>query len=163
MSQHVKRRAWDPSQQLDWVGHEDVQGVGARQPDEHAPPGGGGYLDECSTPQVWTDAKLRELADMGLPRVFLDVARAIGYDNFLTMWRILDSAVELRSDSDSMIELQMRRYRSFQRYQRNRFIEALAPFLSDGEIHSRVASELGEKLSLDHVSRLAGRRRMGAR
>ncbi|MEN6305794.1 MAG: hypothetical protein ABFD96_23920 [Armatimonadia bacterium] len=104
--------------------------------------------------------KLRELADMGLPRVFLDVATAIGYDNFLTMWRILDSAVELRSDSDSMIELQMRRFRSFQRYQRNRFIEALAPFLSESEIHAKVTAELGENITRKHLHKILRRHRI---
>lgn len=146
--------------QLDWVGHDDAQGVGARQPEAHAPGRGGGYLDECTTPQVWADVKLRELADMGLPRVFLDVASAIGYDNFLTMWRILDSAVELRSDSDSMIELQMRRFRSFQRYQRNRFIEALAPFLSESEIHAKVTAELGENITRKHLHKILRRHRI---
>lgn len=161
MTRHAKRRAWDASQQLDWVGHEDVQGVGARQPEAHAPAGGGGYLDECTTPQVWADVKLRELADMGLPRVFLDVAVAIGYDNFLTMWKILDADYERRDNTDGrMIEIEMRRFRSFRRFQRNRFIESLAPFMECEAIRDRVEDELGENLSLHHVRRLANRRRI---
>lgn len=167
MNAPVKRSGWSASQQLDWL--EEVhgisaapatKGVGARQTQETASEGGGGYLDECTTPEDWEGVKLRELAEMGLPQVWLDVARAIGYDNFHTMWRLLDGAVELRSDSDSMIEVQMRRYRSFLRFQRNRFIEALAPFTDDLEIQARVGSELGENLSLDHINRLARRRRM---
>ena len=160
MSRHAKRRAWTASDQLDWVGHADTEGVGARQPEDHDPSGGGGYLDECTTPQVWADVKLRELAEMGLPRVLLDVASAIGYDSFMVMWRVLDAAPELHSDSGSMIELQMRRFRSFQRYQRNKFIESLAPFLDDAAIQRRVEVELGEKLSLRHVHRRAARRRV---
>lgn len=161
MNGHAKRRGWAASDQLDWVGHTDTEGVGARQPGGNAPSGGGGYLDECTTPQVWADVKLRELAEMGMPRVLLQVAQAIGYDSFMVMWRVLDAAPELHSDSGSMIELQMRRYRSFQRYQRNKFIEALAPFLGDAEIQRRVEDELGEKLSLRHVHRRASRRRVG--
>jgi hypothetical protein len=99
---------------------------------------------------------------MGLPAIWLDVARDLGYDRFLAMWRRLDAAVELRSESDSMIEIQMRRYSSFQRYQRNRFIESLAPFLGNAEIRDRVKVQLGEKLSLNHVRRLANRARVGA-
>lgn len=161
MTQHAKRRAWDASQQVDWVGHDDAQGVGARQPEVHAPGRGGGYLDECTTPQVWEDVKFRELADMGLPLVWLEVARAIGYDNFIKMWKILDADYERKDNTDGrMIELEMRRFRSFRRYQRNRFIEALAPFLDNAAIRVRVYQELGENLSLNHVKRLANRRRI---
>lgn len=167
MSTPVKRSGWSTSQQLDWLeevhgisGVPPTGGVGARQAQAAALAGGGGYLDECTTPEDWDGVKLRELAEMGMPQVWLDVAAAIGYDNFHTMWRLLDGAVELRSDSDSMIEVQMRRYRSFLRFQRNRFIESLAPFTDDLEIQGRVAFELGENLSLDHINRLARRRRM---
>lgn len=167
MTPSVKRSGWSASQQLDWL--EEVhgisaapatRGVGARQAQEDAPGGGGGYLDECTTPEDWEGVKLRELAEMGLPRLWLDIAKAIGYDQFLTLWQMLDAAEEFRSDSGSMIEVELRRYRSFLRYQRNRFIEALAPFTDDLEIQARVGSELGENLSLDHINRLARRRRM---
>jgi hypothetical protein len=157
-----KRTRMHAGMQIDWVGHADGQGVGVRQGPGKAPAGGGGYLYECTTPQLWEEAKFRELADMGLPAIWLAVARDLGYDRFLAMWRRLDAAVELRSESDSMIEIQMRRYSSFQRYQRNRFIESLAPFLGNAEIRDRVKVQLGEKLSLNHVRRLANRARVGA-
>lgn len=161
MTRHAKRRAWHASQQLDWVGHDDTQGVGARQPDAHDPGRGGGYLDECITPQVWADVKLRELADMGLPRVFLDIAQAIGYDNFLTMWKILDADYDRRDNTDGrMIEIELRRFRSFRRYQRNRFIEALAPFMGCDAIRTKVLAELGEDLTLRHVRKLVKKRRI---
>ena len=77
--------------------------------------------------------------------------------------RILDAAIELRSDSDSMIEVQLRRFGSFRRYQRNRFIEALANLgCTDKEIRGRVKRELGEDLSLSHIYRLAAPRRVRA-
>lgn len=162
MTQHEKRSAWHAGMQLDWVGHDDTEGVGARQPEAHGHGGGGGYLHECTTPQVWEDVKLRELADMGLPLIWMEVAQAIGFDAFMTMWRLLDAEYERRADAGSMIEIELRRYRSYLRYQRNRFIEALAPFLDDDAIRSRVADELGESLSIDHVRRLANNRRVGA-
>ena len=157
---HETRSAEPAGAQLDWVDLAREQGVGARQ--RHAQPtaGGGGYLDECTPSQLWEDAKFRELADMGLPQVWLDVSREIGYDAFMRMWRVLDSAVELRSDAESMILVQMRRYASFQRFQRNRFIESLVAMgFSGGEIRDRVKNEIGEQLSLSHIHRMAKRLR----
>lgn len=98
---------------------------------------------------------------MGLPNVWLEVARAIGYEKFMEMWAILDRSVQLRSEAESMIEVQLRRLSSFHRYQRNRFIEALvASGLDDKTIRATVSAQLGEKLSLSHISRLAGRRKV---
>lgn len=160
--QREKRSAMHAGMQLDWVGFDQGQGVGARQAGGDPPPGGGGYLHECTPPQLFEEARYRELQDMGLPAVWLRVAREIGYERFMAMWRILDAAIELRSESDSMIEVQLRRYASFQRFQRNRFIEALSHVLSPTEIRARVKAELGENLSLHHVRRLANRRRVDA-
>ncbi len=157
---HETRSAEPAGAQLDWVDLAREQGVGARQ--RHAQPtaGGGGYLDECTPSQLWEEARLRELAEMGLPQVWLDVAHEIGYEAFMRMWRVLDSAVELRSDAESMILVQMRRYASFQRFQRNRFIESLVAMgFSGAEIRERVKNELGEQLSLSHIHRMAKRLR----
>lgn len=155
-----RRSAAHAGAQLDWVDLTRDEGVGARQGHDQPTAGGGGYLDECTPSQLWEEARLRELAEMGLPQVWLDVAREIGYDPFMRMWRVLDSAVELRSDSESMIEVQLRRFSSFQRYQRNRFIEALVNMgLSTTEIQNRVKRELGEELSVRHLVRLAARGR----
>lgn len=122
---------------------------------------GGGYPDECTSPDVWEEAKIRELAAMGLPGVWLEVVRAIGYEPFLAVWRILDRAVDMRSDSESMIEVQLRRYESFRRYQRNRFIETLVTMgFRDRDIRTMVAEQLGEKLSGSQIHRLAARRRV---
>lgn len=142
-----------------------VPGVGARQGDLFASAGGGEYLNECTTPKHWEKVKLGELADMGLPSVWLRVADAIGYEKFLIFWRILDTAAELRevrrSENESMIEVQLRRYSSFKRYQRNRFIEALAAAgLPATEIQQAVRQRLGEKLGKPYIRRLAKRGRI---
>lgn len=142
-----------------------VHGVGARQGDLFNPEGGGGYLNERKNLKNWETAKIRELADMGLPALWVDVARTIGYDNFLQLWRMLDTAAELRelrlSENESMIELSLRRFASFKRYQRNRFIEALAATgLANAAIQHEVRKKLGEKLDRSHIRRLALRGRM---
>lgn len=163
MNRRERRSGWHARAQLDWVGDLPSTGVGARQAGPRLRAGGGGYLNECNTPELWEEAKFRELADMGLPGVWLAVAREAGYDKFMAIWRILDAAIELRSDSDSMIEVQLRRFGSFRRYQRNRFIEALANLgCTDKEIRGRVKRELGEDLSLSHIYRLAAPRRVRA-
>lgn len=160
---HETRSGTHAPAQLDWIEQGQQGGVGARQSDTHGPAGGGGYLDECTSDQVWDTAKLRELADMGLPQVWLEVAQDLGYETFIRLWRRLDAAVDLLSDNESMIELQLRRFSSFQRYQRNRFIEALVDLgLGTREIRARVKAELGEELSQGHIGRLVARRRIRA-
>lgn len=140
-----------------------AQGVGARQRARPPRRRGGGYLNERSASDVWEVAKLRELEVMGLPGVWIDVAHAIGYENFMAMWRILDRSMAMRSESESMIEVQLRRLASYHRFQRNRFIEALAAAgLGDRQIQQALNAQLGEKLSLSHISRLAGPRRVRA-
>lgn len=60
-----------------------------------------------------------------------------------------------------MIEVQLRRIASFHRFQRNRFIEALAATgMVDRQIQAALEHQLGEKLSLSHISRLAAPRRV---
>lgn len=163
MRNHERRSAARAGVQIDWVGHEHGQGVGARQARARPRPGGGGYLNECTTPEVWEHAKIRELSEMGLPGLWVEIARLIGYDRFMAMWRRLDAEIALRSDSEAMIEVEIRRFSSFERYQRNRFIEALAAMgATDSEIRARVKRELGEELSQSHIRRLASKRRVRA-
>lgn len=92
---------------------------------------------------------------MGMPDWLLQIAQAIGVDHTLTMWRILDAQRGRRSDDGLMINLQLRPFSSYRRYQRNRFIEALgAVGFSVDEIRSKVKRELGEELSRRHILRL---------
>lgn len=140
---------------------EDISqgGVGARRARRGPRRRGGGYLNERTSREPWEEAKIRELEVMGLPVVWLEVARTIGYDQFLTMWQLLDRSLQLRSESESMIEVKLRRWSSFQRFQRNRFIEHLVRAgFDDRAIQDMVRGQLGEKLSLSHIFRLADRR-----
>lgn len=181
---HERRSGWParPVQQLDLdLGDE---GVGARQASPAAPAGGGGYLDECSPSEIFGRAEkffakiakvvaaggspdqvreatmLAELADMGLPGVLLQVAEAIGFDAFMKVWQLLDTAPELLDESGSGIQLRMPRFRAWRRYQRNRYIETLAGMGYDtGEIKDAVRRQLGEEISNRHTRRLRGDRR----
>lgn len=166
----ARAQGWD---QLDLLGPE--HGVGARQGHGQAGPGGGGYLSGCTPPEVGQRglkklakkfsgkpnldpreaALLDELDAMGLSRVMLQVAHAIGFDNFMAMWRILDSSYESMADNDSGIYLRLQRLSAYRRYQRNRFIEAMAAMgLSHPEITSAVKRDLGEEVSDRHIWRL---------
>jgi hypothetical protein len=165
MAVHELRSDDDASAALGVASPGTVQGVGARQRDLFTSDGGGGYLNECTSSKFWEKAKLRELQEMGLPKVWIRVANEIGYENFLKFWRILDTAAELRevrrSDNESMIEVQLRRYTSFKRYQRNRFIETLhATGMTPAAIQEAVKGQLGEKLDKSHIRKLAKKGRM---
>lgn len=98
---------------------------------------------------------LDELDAMGVSRVMLQVAHAIGFENFMTMWRILDAAHETWTDNESGLQLRMQRMAAYKRYQRNRFIEAMAAMgMSQPEISRAVQRDLGEKVSDRHIWRL---------
>jgi hypothetical protein len=159
--------------QLDLFG--PAPGVGARQGEEAAQPGGGGYLDGCTPSEVGQRglkkiaknfsqnpaldpreaALLDELDAMGLSRVMLQIAHTIGFDNFMAMWRILDTSYEAIAENDSGIYIRLQRLSAYRRYQRNRFIEAMAAMgMSQQEISQSVKRDLGEKVSDRHIFRL---------
>lgn len=158
---HESRSGMPAQLTIEGLDQPSDQMVGGRQGQPGRRRRGGRYLNECTSSDVWEVARLRELEVMGLPGVWIDVARAIGYENFMAMWGILDRAVSMRSESESMIEVQLRRLASYHRFQRNRFIEALAASgMQDRQIRDALQLQLGEKLSLSHISRLAAPRRV---
>lgn len=98
---------------------------------------------------------MRELAEIGLAAHWLAVAAIVGYDDFIAVWRRLSSDPALRDD-DNQIELRLRPIRSFERYQRNRYIETLvASGWQHRQIHELLVRDLGERLSYRQVKRLA--------
>lgn len=133
--------------------------VGGRQIDPIPSAGGGGYLDVCNFAKFRErDPRLDEFAEMGLPRVWLDVAELIGADNFLAMWRRLD-AEDAFTEREGRLIVKLRRYGSYQRYQRNRYIESLAKTgMTAVEISRRVSRQLCEQISVAHIRRLAKNR-----
>lgn len=137
-------------------------GVGARQGGLPTSPGGGGYLGTCIDPNSGQnvrfeknrDSRLDELAAMGLPAIWLRVATLLGFDAFLAMWRVLDSDPSLRGD-DGLLQIKMRSYRSYLRFQRNRYIEALSrQGKTTAEIQERVKMDLLERISRRHILRI---------
>lgn len=146
----------DSDQELEGVA---IDRVGGRHGDLHPSPEGGGYLNICTVLNIRTakknrDPRLNELYAMGLHGMWLEVAETIGVDNFLAMWRILDVHPSNYEDNGMKL-IPMRRYKSYLRYQRNRYIEALdASGLSVQEIRDRLSKQLGEVISIRHISRL---------
>lgn len=121
--------------------------VGGRHRSGRPGRGGGGYLSGRTASELAADPRLRELAEIGLAAHWLEVARVIGYDQFVTVWRLLSSRDHLRND-DQQIELTLRPFRSYERYQRNRYVEQLAlSGLRSHDIRDLLRRELGEQLS----------------
>lgn len=130
-------------------------GVGARQRTRPVRQGGGGYLNGCTASELRADVRLRELAEIGLSATWLSVAQLLGYEQFVAMWRLLSADPALRNDDDQ-IELRLRPFRAFERYQRNRYIATLVQAgIKPSDIHAMVHKDLGEKLSYRHIKRLA--------
>lgn len=142
------------------------QGVGARQTPPAHPPGGGGYQDVCTSlnfeknrpnGEIFAprDPRLDDLQRMGLARVWMQIAEEIGVDAFLKLWRILD-ADPASWHNETILRVRLRPYRSYLRYQRNRFIESLAAQgMKPPEIQKRVRQQLGEDVSHRHITRLS--------
>lgn len=150
-----KRNQKDESERVDpSVG----MGVGGRHGPTPPPPGGGGYLNICTPPEFRApsvDPRLDDLSEMGLPEVWLRVAKEIGVDAFFAMWRILDAEQSMLADAESLIEVRLRRWRSYQRHFRNRYIELLsAAGTGKQEIRARVAQQLGEETSPSNINRV---------
>lgn len=153
---------------LSGQGEADEQGVGARQGDLPLPPRGGGYLhictglNFCARAPRGDDPRIGELRRMGLPRWALAVAERLGVDSLLELWRIMD-ADPTSHGKEGRLVVTIRLYRSFLRFQRNRFIEALATTGSPpAEIQRRVQRQLGERISIETVRRISGQRRKGS-
>lgn len=138
-------------------------GVGARQGDFSARQGGGGYLNECIPPEFLELAKIHEFEQMGLPAVWIRVAQDIGSDAFLRVWRILDTSAdhgEVRlSDSGAMILASLRRYSSYKRFQRNRWIEHLSSQgLATALIREKIKENLGETMHPSSIRKITSTR-----
>lgn len=135
-------------------------GVGGRQAGRPARTGGGGYLNGCTASELCADPRLRELAEIGLSATWLGVARQLGYDQFVALWRLLSADPALRNDNNQ-IELTLRPFRAYERYQRNRYIETLTQQgLPLSLIHQLVRHELGESLGYRQMKRLVAAARV---
>lgn len=129
-------------------------GVGARRRPRPVRQGGGGYLDGRTASELRGDARLRELAEIGLQAHWLAVADIVGYDGFIALWKRLSADPALRND-DNQIEIRLRPFKSYERYQRNRYIDTLvASGLKTRQINELLQVNLGERLSIRQLKRL---------
>ena len=113
--------------------HENAQpsdhttGAGVRRSHDHPPRRGGGYLKNYTIFQPlnqktnFVDPRLDELRKMGLSAAWQRVASEIGFDNFLKMWRVLDSESKFQDERYGLL-MNLRRYSSYLRYQRATYI-----------------------------------------
>ncbi|HQS59930.1 MAG: hypothetical protein B7Y56_03235 [Gallionellales bacterium 35-53-114] len=160
-NENVKRNSKHETVKADKFQGDLFPGVGGRQGCTPAPAGGGGYQDICSvlnfdptTDQKKRDPRLEELRQMGLQRMWLDVAEEIGVDALLKMWRILDQDKSSIGD-DGRLLVPLRSYSTYIRYQRNRYIESLATMgMKPREIQQKLNAQLCEQISIRHISRL---------
>jgi hypothetical protein len=91
---------------------------------------------------------------MGMASVWLRIAAVVGVDAFLATWRILDAEPAFRSDGGDL-DIRMRSFRSYLRYQRNRYIEELCSAgMTAKEIQEQVRRHLCERISIRHISRI---------
>lgn len=100
---------------------------------------------------------------MGLPEVWLKVAHSIGSQNFIRMWAILGQEPSFQA-SDGQIAAKLRPFRSYLRFQRNRYIEDLITRGWDSrQIQEEIERQLCESLTLGHISRVMKFARRGVR
>lgn len=139
--------------------------LGARQDSPPPPAGGGGYLSTrgCTNSdfELPEDPRLADLRRIGLPRAWLMVAETVGVDAFLEVWRRLSSedfGGHIRRDTGGTRMPELRSYDSYLRYQRNRYIDALAARgLSAADVRRAVARNLREPLDEKHVFKIMRR------
>lgn len=138
-------------------------GVGGRHSDLPPSARGGGYLKNCTvfelrrgvSKKTARDPRLDELQALGLHPTWQKVAAEIGMDAFLAMWRIVDHEQQWHHPKGTL-EIPLRHYSSYLRYQRNCYIRALSGTgLTERQIHYRLITAYGEKLDPTHIKRIA--------
>jgi hypothetical protein len=134
--------------------------VGARGAHHDGAGGGGGYLKICGPAKSGDavsprDPRLDELERVGLPRLWLSVAERVGFDAWMDVWRMLSADRSRERDEGGLRMPKLRDFDSYLRYQRNRYIEALArQGMEPSDIRKMVERNLGEHLDDSHVERL---------
>ncbi|UGA37565.1 hypothetical protein JOS77_26940 [Chromobacterium haemolyticum] len=85
------------------------------------------------------DPRLDDLRRMGMHHSWQRVAEEIGMDAFLAMWRILDAEEQWHHSAGGM-EVRLRRYRSYEQYQRDAYILQLAESGETNQHNTRAAA-----------------------
>jgi hypothetical protein len=106
------------------------------------------------------DPRMDELITVGLSPRLIEVARAIGVENFFTLWRLVDGTP--LGTPGEQISLKFPRFTRWVRHCRNRLIVSLhRDGLSLCHIRQRVYAELGVDVSIRSVRRVIEKNRNG--
>ncbi len=138
----------------------DDAGVGGRQEPRRIPSGGGGYLDVCTKTEraiyekMLTDNRIDELKAHGLSDIWIEVAEALGYDQFIYIWQILDKKNVTKGHHDNA-RIRIPIFAQFLKFQRNKYIVYLS---KKGETPEKIKiilrKNLCEDLTIRHIIRL---------
>lgn len=105
------------------------------------------------------DPRIDDLRAIGVLPEWVRAAEEIGVDAVLTIWRIMDASPSALAHGGASLRVSLPLYRTFLRYQRNRYIETLRDDgLSPHQIRARLQRQFGERLSLSHIRRICARR-----
>jgi len=138
-------------------------GEGARQGLPHPTPQGGEYLNNCdlsnfsknaAPEKKRRDPRFEELEKIGLPAVWLRIAERVGFDTWLDLWRMLSNDESVRHDGGARLP-KIRCFSAYSRYQRNRYIKALAAQgMPPKEIQNALRKNLNEHLDISNIVRM---------
>lgn len=131
--------------------------VGGRRGPTFSGSGGGGYLKNCGVSNFQIpvspppDPRLTELERIGIGGPWLRLARRVGFDAFLEIWRAISEDEAVRHDGGRRMP-KLREFRAYERFQRNEYIRSLARNGVEPEQARRlVRRNLGEQLSLSLI------------
>ncbi|MCU0988008.1 MAG: hypothetical protein MUE63_00070 [Xanthomonadales bacterium] len=146
--------------------------VGARQGEAAASQVGGEYLNNCTLANFSTlkpapapekkrrDPRLCELEKIGIPAVWLRIAERVGFDTWLDLWRMLSEDESVQHDGGARLP-KLRCYSAYSRFQRNRYIRALAAQGTPPKlIQEALWRQLREELHVTNIIRIAARARI---
>lgn len=152
-----KRSSGDGFAQGDLFGAAGGDGVGGRQRRARPATGGGGYLGNCGVSNFRLpdaeppDPRFDELAAIGIGGPWLRLARRVGFDVFLEIWRAISEDEGTRHDGGRRMP-KLREFSAYQRYQRNLYIRSLAATgLDPKAVRALVEKNLRQRLSIKAI------------
>lgn len=156
-----KRSGGDGFAQGDLFGEASAAGVGGRQGRGVRQAGGGGYLKNCGFPNFQIpdvhddDPRFAELIKIGIGGPWLRLARRVGFDVFLEIWREICEDEGTRHDGGRRMP-KLREIRAYERYQRNQYIRTLAAAgVEIPDIRKLVEKNSGERLSVTLIQKVS--------
>jgi len=132
--------------------------VGGRHKPAHPASEGGGYPDICTPLRVGAhDPRVADFRRAGLPRIWVEIAELVGYEQFIGLWRILTDADEYH---DNAGRVRLPSMGPYYRHLRNEWIRSL---LAEGaepvEIQCLMRRQMGHTLSISSIQRIGNDKR----